>query len=56
MPDYKEMYLTMVDATEDVINTLIQAQRRCEELYISSSEPEIRVLETNSPGDRRKDG
>lgn len=56
MPDYKEMYLTMVDATEDVINTLIQAQRRCEELYISSSEPEIRVLKANSPGDMRKDG
>lgn len=56
MPNYKEMYLTMVRASEDAINTLIEAQRRCEELYISSSEPEIGVFETDSPEDRKKDG
>ena len=45
MVDYKKMYLTMFNATEDAINTmenvtqaLIQAQRECEELYISASE------------------
>ena len=42
MVDYKKMYLTMFNATEDAINALenvrqalINAQRECEELYIS---------------------
>lgn len=56
MPDYKEMYLTMVRASEDAIHTLVQAQRKCEELYLSASGPDIRVLETGSPGGIRKDG
>ena len=45
MVDYKKMYLTMFNATEDAINALesvrqalIQAQRECEELYISAPE------------------
>jgi len=45
MADYKKMYLTMFSAMEDAINalenvrqSLIQAQRECEELYISASE------------------
>ncbi len=40
MPDYKQMYLTLLDATEKAINELISAQRACEELYILSSEEE----------------
>ena len=36
-PDYKEMYLKMVRASEDAINILIEAQRECEEMYISAS-------------------
>ena len=42
--DYKEMYLEMVRETERAINILVQVQRRCEEMYISSSEPEITLL------------
>ncbi len=42
MPDYKQMYLTLLDATEKVINELLSAQRACEELYILSSEEEER--------------
>lgn len=38
MPDYKEMYLTMCRASEEAINTLISAQRKCEEMYLSSEE------------------
>lgn len=34
-PDYKEMYLTMCRASEEAINTIIAAQRKCEEMYIS---------------------
>ena len=43
MVDYKKMYLTMFNATEDAINALesvrqalINAQRECEELYVSA--------------------
>ena len=38
MPDYKEMYLTMVRASEKAINTLVEAQRKCEELYLEGEE------------------
>ena len=40
MTDYKEMYYAMVRASEDAINLLADAQRRCEELYLSSTEPD----------------
>ncbi|NCB63443.1 MAG: hypothetical protein EOM52_07485 [Clostridia bacterium] len=46
MPDYKEMYLTMVRETERAIEILTAAQRRCEELYIHSEEPRLTLLET----------
>ncbi len=38
MADYKQMYLTLLDATENAINELISAQRACEKLYILSTE------------------
>ena len=47
MPDYKEMYLTLFRlfrATEQAINTLIEVQRACEELYVSEPETELRVV------------
>lgn len=44
MSDYKEMYLKLFRASEQAINTLIQAQRECEELYISQPEPDLKVL------------
>ncbi len=47
MPDYKEMYLTMVRETERAIQILTEAQRRCEELYIHSEEPRLTLLEMN---------
>ncbi len=44
MPDYKKMYCRMLEASEKAINILIEAQRECEELYITSPEPEIVLL------------
>ena len=38
MPDYQEMYLTMMRETGRAIEILIAAQRKCEELYISDPE------------------
>lgn len=38
------MYLKMVRASEEAVNRIIAAQRKCEELYLSSPEPELEVL------------
>ena len=48
MPDYKQMYLTLLDATEKAINELISAQRACEEQYILSSEEEEKTKKAES--------
>ena len=40
MADYKKMYLTLLNATEKAINELIEAQKACEEIYITSSDEE----------------
>ena len=40
MADYKQMYLTLLDATEKAINELVSAQRACEEIYIHSTAEE----------------
>ncbi len=44
MADYKELYLKMFRASEEAINLLIAAQQTCEELYISQSEVELKIL------------
>ena len=36
MADYKAMYLAAMDAMEQAVALLIEAQRRCEELYVTS--------------------
>lgn len=42
MTDYKQMYLTLLTATENAINELISAQRACEEQYILTTQEEKR--------------
>ena len=42
MPNYKEMYLKMMRASERAINILIEAQQECEEMYLSG--PELTVF------------
>lgn len=44
MPDYKEMYLTLFRATEQAIDTLIAAQRKCEEMYLNTPEKDFIIL------------
>lgn len=44
MPNYKEMYFTLFRSTEQAINTLIEAQRACEELYVNEPETELQVI------------
>ena len=50
MPDYKEMYLDLFRSSEKAINILIEAQRRCEESYLSAGEPGITVLKAPKTG------
>ena len=52
MPDYKEMYLKMVRASEQAIRILVKAQQECEELYISEPEIELTVI----PGKEKAPG
>ena len=40
MPDYKEMYLIMVRAAEQAQNILIEAQQKCEEMYLDAQDAE----------------
>ncbi len=53
MPDYKEMYLKLIRATEEAINVLISAQRECEEMYLSAPESNITVLHPPSGKNRQ---
>ena len=45
MPDYKELYLKMVRASEEAIRILIKAQQECEELYLQDTDEEKAPLE-----------
>ena len=56
MPDYQELYLKMFRACEKAVNILIEAPRECEELYISSPEPEIKVLAFPKSDEPRTEG
>ena len=38
MPDYQEMYLKMARTVARVIDELIQVERECKEMYISSGD------------------
>ena len=40
MEDWKEMYLTMVRASEQAVRILVEAQRKCEELYMAAGKAE----------------
>ena len=42
--DFKEMYLIMARETERAIRILIEAQQKCEELYLSGTNSEIKLL------------
>ncbi len=45
MPDYKELYLKMVRASEEAIRILIKAQQDCEELYLQDTDDQSLLLE-----------
>ena len=38
MPDYKQLYLTLLDGVEKAIESLKNVELACEELYIDTDE------------------
>lgn len=48
MPDYKKMYFKMMDATEKAIEILIEAQRECEEIYISAEDEQTETKQSQN--------
>ncbi|MEF2812478.1 MAG: hypothetical protein U0N60_08805 [Oscillospiraceae bacterium] len=40
MPDFEEMYYTLMCASEEALRIMIEAQKECEEMYISNGESE----------------
>ena len=47
MPDYRAMYLELMGSLEDAIDTLISAQKRCEELYMQADDKEVVSIVAN---------
>ena len=47
MTDYKEMYRELFIATTKAIEILVEAQQKCEEMYIEAEDEEsiIRIVE-----------
>ena len=48
MLDYKKMYQIMVTETENAINTLIAAQRRCEEMFLEGKDAELILMDPSA--------
>ena len=44
MPNYKEMYYELFNSITSSINTLQEAQRKTEDMYVDAPEPEVVVL------------
>jgi len=55
MPDYAAMYKRLFRSQTEAIAILQKAQQDTEEMYISSPEPDIRVLEPKKPEDGTPD-
>ncbi len=57
MPDYRELYLTLMREVEKSIEILINAQRKCEDMYINSEDPIIQVIDftQNPPNEKATD-
>ncbi|MBR4056638.1 MAG: hypothetical protein IKK00_00700 [Oscillospiraceae bacterium] len=49
MPDYEKMYFRLFRAAERAINILIEAQRECEEDYLSGTLPRLVELPRPEP-------
>lgn len=55
MPDYQKMYTTLFNAVTDALRILQNSQQETEEMYISSEEPIIKILQPDSDN-KKEDG
>ena len=53
MPDWKEMYLSLMRDTESAVRILVEAQKKCEELYLQDEGPSLQIL---PPASRQEAG
>lgn len=53
MADYKKMYYTLFNAVTDAVENLQQAQRQAEEMFVSDTENQIRLLLCDGKNPRR---
>lgn len=44
MPDWKEMYLTLLRDTERALTILKTSQQKCEEMYLREDPPPLHLL------------
>ena len=51
MPNYAAMYKVLFNSVSDAIEILQKAQQTTEEMYISTPDPDIWVLDTNKQVD-----
>ena len=51
MPDYAAMYKILFNSQTDAIRILQKAQQDTEEMYMSTQDPVILVLDTTLPAD-----
>lgn len=49
MPDYKKMYFILFAALSETIEQLQTIQREAEELYMSSPDPPVAVINKSNP-------
>ena len=49
MPDYARMYKHLFNVQTDVIITLQKAHVETEEMYLSSPEPDVQLLDFSKP-------
>jgi len=56
MPDYAAMYKKLFNSQKKAILILQEAQKATEEMYISMSDPELRVLHKNDTGGEDESG
>lgn len=57
MPDYRKLYLTLMCEVEKSVEILINAQRKCEDMYINSENSIVQIanLTQNSPNEKTAD-
>lgn len=55
MPNWKEMYLHLMQETDRAVRILTEAQQTCKELYLRSGEPDLHLILPSRSGQEEQD-